>query len=103
MFTLDNFETAYAASDVDTDALRDFLTGNAELDKSPHLLYIFFLDPAARIEALDFACDSGAERGCVEGRDWSDTGLAPLNALPDIFRGRADRAEESYAGDDYSS
>ena len=104
MLPLDHFESADAAADVHADVLgdirrdleagafhRELGRGDGELDKARHLLDLFFLDPARRVEVLHFAGDPAIETGSVELRNRADAAVAFLHRAPCLFGAGPDR------------
>ena len=98
MLALDHLESADAAADIDAHLLgvfgRHFKTGvfqgeirrrHGELDESPHLLDLFFLDVIAGIESLHLAGDAAIEIGGVKRCDRPDAVRPALDGLPDSF------------------
>ena len=116
MLALDDFESADAAADINANLFgnvrRDFQAapfmansdaGDGELDKSRHLLDLFFFDPARRIEVLYLAGNAAVKRGGVELRDGTDAAPAFQDRAPSLFGAGPDRRHQANTGDDYSS
>src|SRR5690349_14247580 len=101
MLALDNLKGPDPASDVHSRAFgivrADFQAGcgnrelrrcHGELDESPHLLDIFFVDKAQRIEILDLTGDLAGEFRSVELRDPADAALPAPDCRPTLFGSR---------------
>jgi hypothetical protein len=69
-----------------------------QLDETPHLLDLFFLDELRGIEMFDLAGNLAVECRRVEGFNTRNTAAALEQRLPGLFRGVADRGQETNAG-----
>ena len=117
MLALDNLESADAASDIHAQRFRIFFRlhfqtrsfhreltcSHAELNKAAHLLDVFFLDIKKWVEVFYFAGDLATELAGIELRDPFDPVLPVKDRRPAFAGSRADRANQAYAGDNYSS
>ncbi len=116
VLALDHLESADAAADINADVLRflrlhlqagaldrKLARRHRELNETPHLLYVFFIDVFEGVEILHFTRNAAGIAGSVELRDGLNAVLAVANRGPTFFRSSADRADEPYPCDNYSS
>ena len=112
VLALDDFKAADAAADVDTHTLGvffgDFESGRLQrvfgsrdrkMDKTTHLLDLFFLDEARGIEVLDLARDAAIEQRRIERFDNGNAVPALKQRLPGLFGVVSNGREQTDAGD----
>src|SRR5262249_8080298 len=74
--------------------------GQGHLDEARHFLQFFFLDPAVRVEILDFAGDTAVEAGGVKACDAGDAAHTGDEILPAFFGADAESADQADTGYD---
>src|SRR5262249_37310777 len=82
---------------------RTFRGGDRIVDEGVHLLDVFFVEPAERIEVFNFAGDLGGKLSGIEAGDLGNTAACFAEAIPGIFSPRPQRRYQPDAGDHNSS
>jgi hypothetical protein len=71
----------------------------AVADEGVHLADLLPVDEGQGVEVLDLAAEPGGVAGDVEPGQGRDAALAPQEGLPVLVRARAERREDTDAGD----
>ena len=77
--------------------------GNRIVDEGVHLLDVFFVEPAERIEVFDLSGNLGGKLRGVETGDPGDTAASFAKAFPGFFGSRSQRRYQTDASDHDSS